>query len=86
MPSKRDFLREVRLLERSYARGEISREELISQKRGILLERSRIPKRVIPKRKTEPKINLKNKNNGLIVLLILALSVFITFFFVSGGV
>ena len=86
MPTTRDLTREIRLLERSYARGEISWEELISRKRDMLVQRSSIPKRDVPKRKKEPKIYLSNKNNGLIALLILTVIVLLTFFFVSGSV
>ncbi|KYC53459.1 MAG: hypothetical protein AMQ22_00249 [Candidatus Methanofastidiosum methylothiophilum] len=77
---------EIKLLERSYSRGEISWEELISRKRDLFVQRSAIPKRDHPKRKKEPEIDLSNKNNGLIALFVLTVIVLLTFFFVSGSV
>ena len=86
MPFEKDLLSEVRLLERSYARGEISWEELIARKRDLYYEKSRIPKRESLLSKNEPKIDLRDKRNGIVLLFILALIVVSTYLFISDSI
>lgn len=81
MGTKRDLRSEVRLLERSYARGEISWEELIARKRDLLFEKSRIPLQQAPVQKSrkQSKIDIKNKGKGILTLLVLTVLSFIVF-------
>lgn len=79
------ILRDLRLLERSYARGEISEEEYIFHRNAIFYKKTPL-KKIRPKRHPSKKkvkeSTIQGKLGGAIVLLILALLAISTYLFV----